>query len=171
MIPDALLQTLRGFQDSRVLLTGLELDVFSAIDQGATATAVAERINADARATEMLLNALVALGVLEKEGGSFRNTPAATEHFTASTDRLAMMHHVNLWTRWSNLTDAVRAGTAPVREPMETRPTEWTEAFIAAMDFNARGRAPEVVKAVGAAGVRRMLDVGGGSGAYSIAFA
>ncbi len=172
MIPEALLLTLRGFQDSRVLLTALELDVFSSISQGAaTAAAVAERINADSRATEMLLNALVALGVLEKEGTTFRNTPAAAEHFTSSGDRLAMMHYANLWARWSTLTDAVRMGTATLREPMETRPTEWTEAFIAAMDFNARGRAPEVVKAVGAADVRRMLDVGGGSGAYSIAFA
>lgn len=171
MIPDPLVQTLRGFQDSRTLLTALELDVFSSINQGASAGEVAERIRADARATEMLLNALVALGVLEKQGATFRNTPAAAEHFTASGDRLAMMHYVNLWTRWSGLTEAVKIGTAPAREPIETRPTEWTEAFIAAMDFNARGRAPEVVKAVGAAGVRRMLDVGGGSGAYSIAFA
>ena len=171
MIPDVLLQTLRGFQDSRVLLTALELDIFSSLNHGATASAVSERIEADARATEMLLNALVALGVLEKDGELFRNTRASAEHVTASTDRLAMMHHVNLWARWSTLTDAVKMGTAPLREPMETRPTEWTEAFIAAMDFNARGRAPEVVKAVGAAGVRRMLDIGGGSGAYSIAFA
>jgi predicted O-methyltransferase YrrM len=39
------------------------------------------------------------------------------------------------------------------------------------MHRNAATRAPMVVKAVGAASVRRMLDVGGGSGAYSIAFA
>jgi predicted O-methyltransferase YrrM len=39
------------------------------------------------------------------------------------------------------------------------------------MDYNARQRAPVVVEAVGTAGVRRMLDIGGGSGAYSVAFA
>ena len=43
--------------------------------------------------------------------------------------------------------------------------------FIAAMHRNAALRAPLVVQAVGTAGVRRLLDVGGGSGAYSIAFA
>ncbi|SPF47074.1 hypothetical protein SBA4_3630012 [Candidatus Sulfopaludibacter sp. SbA4] len=47
---------------------------------------------------------------------------------------------------------------------------DWTEAFIAAMHRNASERAPLVVRAVGAENVRRMLDVGGGSGAYSIAF-
>jgi cyclopropane fatty-acyl-phospholipid synthase-like methyltransferase len=39
------------------------------------------------------------------------------------------------------------------------------------MDHNARGRAEAVVKAAGVNGARRMLDLGGGSGAYSIAFA
>ena len=39
------------------------------------------------------------------------------------------------------------------------------------MDHNARGRAEGVVKAVGVNGARRMLDLGGGSGAFSIAFA
>ena len=47
---------------------------------------------------------------------------------------------------------------------------EWTEAFIAAMHHNARERAPLVVQAIGTRGVERLLDVGGGSAAYSIAF-
>jgi ubiquinone/menaquinone biosynthesis C-methylase UbiE len=132
---------------------------------------IAERTKADARAMEMLLNALVAIGALEKHGEVFRNTPAAAEHFTTSGERLALMHNVHLWNTWSTLTETVKTGAPPKRDPIDSRPREWTEAFIAAMDNNARGRAPEVVKAVGAKGVRRMLDVGGGSGAYSIAFA
>ena len=39
------------------------------------------------------------------------------------------------------------------------------------MQRNAKDRAPLVVKALGTSGVRRILDLGGGSGAYSIAFA
>jgi predicted O-methyltransferase YrrM len=45
------------------------------------------------------------------------------------------------------------------------------EPFIAAMDHNARGRARAVAQAVEVTGARQMLDLGGGSGAYSIAFA
>jgi ubiquinone/menaquinone biosynthesis C-methylase UbiE len=48
---------------------------------------------------------------------------------------------------------------------------EWTCNFIAGMQRNAKDRAPLVVKALGTAGVHRILDLGGGSGAYSIAFA
>jgi ubiquinone/menaquinone biosynthesis C-methylase UbiE len=54
---------------------------------------------------------------------------------------------------------------------MPERGADWTSAFIAAMDRNARERAPHVLRAVGSGGIERMLDVGGGSGAYSIAFA
>jgi predicted O-methyltransferase YrrM len=45
------------------------------------------------------------------------------------------------------------------------------KSFIAAMDHNARGRARAVVQAVEVNGAKQMLDFGGGSGAYSIAFA
>jgi cyclopropane fatty-acyl-phospholipid synthase-like methyltransferase len=48
---------------------------------------------------------------------------------------------------------------------------EWTRNFIAGMQRNAKARAPLVVKALATTGVRRVLDLGGGSGAYSIAFA
>jgi cyclopropane fatty-acyl-phospholipid synthase-like methyltransferase len=58
-----------------------------------------------------------------------------------------------------------------IRQATAKRGDDWTRAFIAAMHRNARARAPLVVSAVGTEGVSRMLDVGGGSGAYSIAFA
>ncbi len=51
------------------------------------------------------------------------------------------------------------------------RPPEWTHNFIAGMQRIAKDRAPLVVKTLGTADVRRILDLGGGSGAYSIAFA
>jgi SAM-dependent methyltransferase len=81
------------------------------------------------------------------------------------------LHSANLWHAWSTLTEAVRAGGA-VDDPKVGRPkdSQWTEAFIAAMHRIAQGRAAHIVAAVGVGGARRMLDVGGGSGAYSIAF-
>jgi SAM-dependent methyltransferase len=82
-----------------------------------------------------------------------------------------LLHTAHLWHRWSTLTDCVRAGTAVAHAEIAGRGQDWTEAFIAAMHRGASERAPLVVRAVGVANVRRMLDVGGGSGAYSIAFA
>lgn len=173
MLPDELMQRIRAFQESRVLLTALELDVFNAVSGGAGAREAAARLGADPRATEMLLNALVALGLVQKAGDVYCNSGDAARYFTRGSPddaRLATLHQVSLWNRWSTLTDCVRSGGSQQQE-MAARGPDWTEPFIAAMDCNARDRAPEVVRAVGAEAVHRLLDIGGGSGAYSIAFA
>lgn len=174
VLPDDLNERIRGFQESRAVLTALELDVFTAIGEGAAAVEVAARLHTDPRATEMLLNALASLRLLVKREGVFHNSLASARYFTArSRDnaRPALLHTAHLWQRWSTLTDCVRAGTAVNRDEIAGRADDWTEAFIAAMHRNASERAPLVVRAVGAQTVRRVLDVGGGSGAYSIAFA
>ncbi|MEN6606155.1 MAG: methyltransferase [Bryobacteraceae bacterium] len=173
-LPDSLAITLRAFQESRILLTAIELDLFTAVGEGARAADVAGRIGTNPRATEMLMNALVAVGALTKKDGVFHNTAASAEHFVsgaASGGRLPFMHSVHLWDRWSKLTECVRAGTAADLEEVDQRGDEWISAFIAAMQRNSLDGAPVVVNAVDASGVRRMLDLGGGSAAYSIAFA
>ena len=169
IMPDELAQSIRGFQESRVILTALELDLFSAIGSGATAAQAAATAGTEARATEMLLNALASLELVRKEGGVFHNAPVAARFLAAGSPdsaRMAMLHTARLWHRWSGLTECVRTGTAAPDE----RDAEGTKAFIAAMHNNARQRAAQLAQAL-AAGASRMLDVGGGSGAYAIAFA
>jgi (2Fe-2S) ferredoxin/precorrin-6B methylase 2 len=172
VLPDDLNERIRAFQESRAILTALELDLFTAVGDGAGEEEVAARLRADPRATEMLLNALASLRLLVKRDGVFHNSPAAARYFAAGSRdnaRPALLHTAHLWQRWSTLTECVRAGTA--RDEIAGPGEDWTEAFIAAMHRNAAERAPLVVRAVGVESVRRMLDVGGGSGAYSIAFA
>jgi (2Fe-2S) ferredoxin/predicted O-methyltransferase YrrM len=169
--PDDLNEMIRGFMSSRAVLTALELDVFTAVAGGATAEELAEKIHADSRATEMLLNALVSLKLLEKRDGTFFQTPVSARFFSADSRdnaRPALMHTAHLWHRWSTLTECLRAGTSVAKRHIDDN---WVTAFIAAMDRNAKERAAAVVKAVAATGIKRMLDLGGGSGAYSIAFA
>jgi (2Fe-2S) ferredoxin/predicted O-methyltransferase YrrM len=177
VLPDELTDLLRGFQESRALLTALEFDLFTAVGDGADAQQVATTLHSHPRATEMLLNALASLRLLVKREGVFYNSPATARHFVSGSPdnaRPGLLHTAHLWHRWSTLTDCVRAGTAVADDrnaEIAARGQHWTEAFIAAMHRNASERAPLVVRAVGAENVGRMLDVGGGSGAYSIAFA
>ena len=169
-LPDDLNEMIRAFMPSRAVLTALELDIFSAVASGASAAQVAQKVHADPRATEMLLNALVSLKLLEKRDDTFLNTAASARFFAeGSRDnaRGGLLHTAHIWHSWSTLTECVHAGTS-----VETRREDtWVADFIAAMDRNARERAGAVVKAVGASAIKRMLDLGGGSGAYSIAFA
>lgn len=161
----------RGLMESRVIINALELDLFTAVGPGATALAAARTVGADARATEMLMNVLVTQNLLTKCGQRFALTPVAGKFLTSTSPasvRMAMMHTAGLWDSWSTLTKAVRAGTR-VRRPDRT--DDQTEAFIAAMHRNSETRAETVANALDLGRYQRMLDVGGGSGGYSIAFA
>ncbi len=169
VLPDEIVDLIRGFIPSRAILTALELDLFTAVGSGTTSAQIAKQIHCDPRATEMLLNALAALNLLEKHHDIYSNTPLTARFFVEGVPdsaRTAQLHTVNMWKRWSSLTEAMQAGTsvAPQISNGNTKP------FIAAMDLNARGRARAIAQAVQINGARHMLDLGGGSGAYSIAF-
>lgn len=169
-----LTRALRDFQESRALLTAIELDIFTAVGQGATAAQVSAKLETDRRATETFLNAIVAMGALTKNAGVYYNTPVTARYFVEGSPdnaRPALMHTVHLWPAWSTLTECVRAGTAVGYRTTAEHEKEWTHHFIAAMHRGGLARAAALVKAVGAEGVSRLLDVGGGSGVYSIAFA
>ena len=172
MLPERLNEMIRGFMPSRCILTALELDIFTAVGEGASAEQIGAGIQANARAAAMLLNALVALGLLAKSGGVYTNTSESARFFVQGSKdnhRAGLLHTADIWHRWSTLTDAVRSGTR-VPTDRDHAPGR-TRNFIAGMQRNAKDRAPQVVRALGTAGVRRVLDLGGGSGAYSIAFA
>ena len=170
-LPDDINDLIRGFMPSRAVLSAIELNLFTAVDSGSTASGVAERAGTDPRATEMLLNTLVSLRLLEKKDQVFLNTPRSARFLAdgaRDSAREAMTHTANLWPRWSELTECVRTGKPADRE---IRCEKSRRAFIAAMDRNAREGSQAVLKAAGTEGVHRVLDLGGGSGAYAIAFA
>jgi DNA-binding CsgD family transcriptional regulator len=139
----SLIQAGRAFQESRVLLTALELDVFSALGKGATAAELALNLGTDPRATEMLLNALAAVGALVKRDGVFRCTE---ESKGLGPARMGLMHMVHLWDTWSRLTDCVKSGKAVATRGPESFPEARTRAFIAAMHARARENAEQAVR-------------------------
>ena len=162
-----------GFQNSRILLTAYELELFTALgDKSATSAEVARSLGTDERATDRLMNALCAIGLLQKEDGRFSNTPLAARFLVRGEPDYAegVMHIAHLWDTWSTLTDAVRSGTRTIPWPEGEQGKKWIDAFIAAMHWFAGQRAHEIVGLIEMDGVARVLDVGGGSGAYSMAF-
>ena len=166
-----LLALSQGYRSARVLLTALEVDVFSAIGgDRLSATEVAERIGTDPRATGILLNALVALGLLEKATDGFANPPPIRELLVAGAPndaRPGLRYAIDLWQAWSHLTEIVRTGRPFAWEPGEAFP----EQTARAMRLHALGLASRLAETVDASRVSRMLDLGGGTGGHAIAFA
>ncbi|MEW5733885.1 MAG: methyltransferase [Thermodesulfobacteriota bacterium] len=170
---DKLLRMATGFQQSRVLLTAMELDIFGRLDKGpAGSEKVARALGCDPRATDRLLCALTALGLCSKKGETYENTPEASRFLVAGKpDFMAGLFHANhLYHTWGTLTEAVRSGTSVSMGPVNDRGEQWLTSFIAAMHWRASRHAPLIADMVDIPGNGRVLDVGGGSGAYSAAF-
>ena len=172
--PEFIREIAYAFQRSRILLTAYELGIFGNVgDQSEFSQDVARSLGIDWRATDRLMNALAAMGLLLKEGDTFRNSPSASRYLVPSSpDYLSgLMHTVHLWDTWSTLTNAVRLGTSvPAQQDRKEDTTTWTQAFIAAMNDRARKQAPVVAALMSLSEGMRVLDVGGGSGAFAIAF-
>jgi precorrin-6B methylase 2 len=171
--PDSLFQTMFAFQKPRVLLTAFELGLFTVLGDGSKPSSeVAKVLGANERATDRLMNALCAMGLLAKKNGRFSNRPLAARFLVkGKRDYMAGLgHSVNLWQSWSTLTEAVRRGTSVVATRASERGDESLTSFIAAMHARACRMADGIVALLDLSHVTRVLDVGAGSGAYCMAF-
>jgi len=152
---------------------GVQLDLFTHLDEGELPAAeLAARIDCDARALEMLLEALAAMALLEQGTGGYANTPAARKWLSRnSPDYLGYIirHHHHLMASWARLPEAVRCGK-PVRDASRYGDAEWREAFLLGMFNLASNLAPHIARQLDLSGSRRLLDLGGGPGTYAIHF-
>ena len=168
------LAEIRGFMQSRIILTAAELDLFTKIDdRPAAAQSIAEDGGLDPRATERLLNALTAFGLLKKEQGIYRLTekgaPLSSRH--AETVLPMVLHQAHLWETWSRLTDVVRRGPSPQRWVSGPEQEEESRrAFIGAMHVVGRNLSRETARFADPLRFKRLLDIGGASGSYTMAF-
>jgi len=158
---------------SCTLHAGVKLDVFTIIGEEQCPVAnIAERLDADQRGVEMLLNALAAMGLLEKAGDRFSNTPASRTLLSKDSAEYIghiITHHHHLVDSWSKLDQAVKSGKA-VRARASYSEEEWRESFLMGMFNLAMKIAPRVAETIDLSGKRHLLDLGGGPGTYAIHF-
>ena len=170
---ERLLAEVREFLKSRVILTAATLDVFTILHgKPATARQLAGRLRLQPRGATRLLDCLVTLGVLEKRSGSYSLTSSGEPLSSHHPDTiLPMVLHLNsLWVTWSGLTETVKKGKNPRRAVIRERDTKSLKAFIGAMHVVGRSLAAEIASSFEAGRFCRLLDIGGGSGTYTIAF-
>jgi len=167
-------EMVRGYQQACVVMAAAELELFDRVGgESFTAKEAARAVGADLRATAALLNALAAIGVIRKAGERYR-IPAAIK--TALTTQgsgsvLAMVQHqATCLRRWSHLAEVVKTGRlAPRTTSIRGAKAEYA-SFIEAMDNIGRSTAPKLVAELQPLKFSHLLDVGGASGTYTIAF-
>jgi SAM-dependent methyltransferase len=171
--PGRLLGLSGSYWQTCALHAGVKLGLFSAIGRHAhSAEQIAEMIDADARAVAMLMNALVAMDLLKKEGDQYVNTDESRLFLDESSETYQghiILHHHQLMASWTGLDKAVRTGR-PVRTRSSLQDTEARRHFLMGMFNLAMGLAPRVAAALDLTGRRRLLDLGGGPGTYAIHF-
>jgi len=162
------------YWETKILLTAVKLDVFSALDGGAkTARDIADRIGAHEPTLNLLLNALVAMNLLTKEGNRYGNSSTADKNLVRRSPQyighLLLLHDAE-WNNWGKLEETVRTGTRSVdRHVFETDP-ELGGNVLTVLDRIGRQSGPELAKRLQLSGAIRMLDLGGGAGTNAIAF-
>lgn len=172
MEPRSQIMEQANFWASRVILTAAELDVFTHLDsEPLTSSQCAEKIGNDPRATDRLLNALVGLDLLEKHQTLFSLSPRGTLLSSRHPETMLpfVLHFNDLWESWSRLTTVVREGK-PALGTARSMDDARRKAFIRAMDVAGRELSIRIADTFGALHFRRLLDIGGASGTYTLAF-
>ncbi len=173
MNPLAIREFASSFQKSRILLSAFELDIFTNIEESGTSNhQIAGNLHLDEHACERLLNALVSLGFLKKKSQLYYNTPESFTFLSKKSPEYlgGMMHTNHLWNTWSHLTQVVKTGTSAHPAEINERGDDWLVSFITAMHDRAIKQAPQQLAGVDLSGIKTILDVGGGSGAFSMEF-
>jgi predicted O-methyltransferase YrrM len=172
---EKLMQQSAAFQESRILITAAELDLFSFLnDRPRTAAQLAADQGWDPRGLRILLDALASQGILSRSAQGLYSLP---ENLVSLLTRNSpesilpmILHRSDMWKTWSNLTEIVRTGTNPNPMGDGSRSKEAVEAFIGAMHVVGSRLAETIAGSVDLNPYRRMLDIGGGSGTYIMAF-
>ena len=173
MHPQEIRETIMAFQKSRIILTAIELDIFTAIgEKSYNSAALAKALDVNEGAVERLLNALVALEILKKTNEKYSNTNDSLKFFSKNSPAYiaGLMHSNHLWNTWSHLTDVVKTGLPAHDTEINDRGDQWLEAFIHAMHDRGKKQAPAQVETIDLTNIESVLDVGGGSGCFSMAF-
>ncbi|MEW6258852.1 MAG: methyltransferase [Thermodesulfobacteriota bacterium] len=171
--PGSLLEISGAYWKTCTLHAAVKLDVFTIIGpERLTEVEVAERLEADPRATGMLLNALCAMNLLEKRDDTYMNTRMSSAFLSKDSPRYVgyiIQHHRHLVASWNQLDVAVKTGK-PVRSRAQFSDPEVREAFLMGMYNIAMQTAPRVVGQLDLGGRKRLLDLGGGPGTWAIHF-
>ena len=175
--PSRIMQLATGYWDSAALLAANELQLFDAIGQYAvSAEDMTIKLIADLRGLSMILDACVGLGLLIKgDDGRYSNSPEALAFLVKGSPAYlgdALRWSADQYPLWGKLANSVQAGT-PAKEPsvhLGDDPDQ-TRTFVMAMHNRAKGIARVVTAFIDLSESKKLLDIGGGPGTYSVLLA
>jgi SAM-dependent methyltransferase len=159
-----------AYQQAGVLWAGIELELFTRISEGASGPReIANALGAKLEATERLLAACVALGLVEKKNGGYSNAPDVERYLVKGKPTYHgdwALFHKGEYEQWKNL--------APVLRPPKDFYQRVREDPKVARQLTVAGYHSSIsagqkfARECDLSAVSLLLDLGGGSGVYSI---
>jgi hypothetical protein len=180
--PDRILQIGLGFWGPKALLSAVELGVFTELARGPTdLAALTRRLDLHPRAARDFLDALVALGVLGRDGDRYANTPEADAFLDRAKPTyvggLLEMANARLYGFWGGLTEALRTGLPqneskadPAASPFQALYADPARLrnFLQGMTGISLGAARAIARQFPWRDYRTFVDVGGAQGALPV---
>jgi len=167
-----LFQTAKGFYRSRILLVANRLNLFTILGEAKLGSQeISRRLNSDPRATRILLDALVAMGLLSKFKDVYAVRQLVKRYLSRGSSECKadlLGHYDYMWGNWLHLEEGVMGKPAP-RVDLLSDP-HINRTFINAMYILHNEQAVRYANLLNLKRVRKMMDLGGGGGSFSIAF-
>jgi hypothetical protein len=164
-----------SFQECRILLTAAQLDLFTKLrKEPQTLNELCSKENWNVRALRILMDALASLGLLSKSSDGLYSVPEYIATALAQGGEESILpltlHRGRMWRTWSHLTEIVRTGENTNFRNWKPPPAAEMESYIGAMHIEGRKLAKDIAASVELRPYKRLLDLGGGSGVYTLAF-
>lgn len=183
--PSHILQIGSGFWPSKVLLSAVELDLFTQLaNESFTGQEIGDKLGLHPRAIWDFLDGLVALGLLDREGDGkgahYRNTQATAVFLDKNSPQyiggILEMFNARLFRFWADLTEALKTGEPqnevkhtgePMFDELYADPAR-LEQFMNAMSGISLGNFHALVEKFDFSTYKTLCDVGGATGQLSL---
>jgi len=159
----------KGFCASRIILTAQELEIFTKLP--ATAKELILENPWDLNALIILLDALTAMQLLGKKDDIYSISKNLAKALGNDPEEsiIPMIEHLNsMWHNWSCLSDIIKKNKKNSHKVLKDERS--LQSFIMAMHVIGRDVSDNIIKKLDPSWAKNILDVGGASGTYTIAF-
>jgi len=152
----------------RTLVAAIKLNIFDTVKNNSEPEEIARELKLKTEPLERLLNALVAMDLVEKNDNNYFNKPISTEFLIKNSKRYYgdfILMYEGMDDSWKKL-DIVIKTNSPVAGDNRERLSK--EIFTKGMHNNAQAPANAMASIIDFSNRKHLLDIGGGSGAFSI---
>ena len=186
--PFSIMKTAFGFWESKVLLTAVEMELFTMLGLGSmTGKEIEKKLSLHPRGTYDFLDALVSMGFLDRDGdgpgGRYMNTETSRQYLDKNGNTylggILEMLNTRLFKYWDDLPEALRTGKPQNEIKHSQKPLfeelyadiPRLEQFMGAMTGLSRQNFIALAQKFDFSKYRTLCDVGGAAGVLSIAVA